>query len=222
VVAVTDADGERVASYNYEAFGTIKDATGALDNIITYTGRWIEPETGDYFYRARYYDSGVGRFLKRDPIGFLGGDPNLYRFSYNNPTNMVDLFGESSWAFSLCMLQCMLLGVEPFNKKDRKEAMEDLTDDIYKKIKNEKPSVNRIKRKQLLRKTIKKKKSKFLKLRRLRKVLTKINKKGGEKIAKKIIKNIGKTAPFVNILFWGMDIVEGLSCYEKCCHLLNI
>jgi RHS repeat-associated protein len=93
VVAVTDADGERVASYNYEAFGTIKDATGALDNPITYTGRWFEPETGDYFYRARYYDSGVGRFLKRDPIGFDSQDYNLFRYVGNSSINVNDPYG---------------------------------------------------------------------------------------------------------------------------------
>jgi RHS repeat-associated protein len=93
VVAVTDADGERVASYNYEAFGTIKDATGALDNNITYTGRWIEPETGDYFYRARYYDSGIGRFISEDPIGFESEDYNFYRYVFNNATNLNDSSG---------------------------------------------------------------------------------------------------------------------------------
>jgi RHS repeat-associated protein len=93
VVAVTDADGERVASYNYEAFGTIKDATGALDNNITYTGRWLEPETGDYFYRARYYDSGVGRFLKRDPIGFESKDYNFYRYVRNDSIMYFDPLG---------------------------------------------------------------------------------------------------------------------------------
>jgi RHS repeat-associated protein len=95
VVAVTDADGERVASYNYEAFGTIKDATGALGNPITYTGRWIEPETGDYFYRARYYDSNVGRFLKRDPIGFESKDYNFYRYVFNNVQMLYDPLGFS-------------------------------------------------------------------------------------------------------------------------------
>jgi RHS repeat-associated protein len=93
VVAVTDADGERVGSYNYTAFGTIKDATGALDNNITYTGRWLEPETGDYFYRARYYDAGTGRFLSEDPIGFNSGDYNFYMYVANNPVNFNDPSG---------------------------------------------------------------------------------------------------------------------------------
>jgi RHS repeat-associated protein len=103
---VTDADGERIASYNYEAFGTIKDATGALGNPITYTGRWLEPETGDYFYRARYYDSNVGMFLKRDPIGFGSEDYNFYRYvgngsiKYNDPLGygiLSRLFPQRFW-----------------------------------------------------------------------------------------------------------------------------
>jgi RHS repeat-associated protein len=94
VVAVTDADGERVGSYNYTAFGTIKDATGALGNPITYTGRWLEPETGDYFYRARYYDAGIGRFLKRDPIGFGSKDYNFYRYVQNKPEVLFDPSGK--------------------------------------------------------------------------------------------------------------------------------
>jgi RHS repeat-associated protein len=105
VVAVTDADRERVASYNYEAFGTIKDATGALGNPITYTGRWIEPETGDYFYRARYYDSGIGRFLKRDPIGFDSNDYNFYRYVGNSSVNNIDPYGNYSKEEVCCELK---------------------------------------------------------------------------------------------------------------------
>jgi RHS repeat-associated protein len=104
VVAVTDADGERIASYNYEAFGTIKDATGALGNPITYTGRWIEPETGDYFYRARYYDAGIGRFLKRDPIGFGSKDYNFYRYVGNNSQNYTDPFGNKWYTVKKCTI----------------------------------------------------------------------------------------------------------------------
>ena len=37
-------------------------------------------ETGMYFYRARYYDPKVGRFVTKDPIGFAGGDVNLYDY----------------------------------------------------------------------------------------------------------------------------------------------
>jgi hypothetical protein len=41
----------------------------------------------------RWYDSTTGRFLTRDPIGFGGGDANLYRYVGNNPLNAVDPWG---------------------------------------------------------------------------------------------------------------------------------
>ena len=36
------------------------------------------------------YNPETGRFLSEDPIGFDGGDENLYRYVYNNPINSVD------------------------------------------------------------------------------------------------------------------------------------
>jgi hypothetical protein len=40
--------------------------------------------------RARYYDPKVGRFITRDPIGFDGGDVNLYNYVGGNPVNRTD------------------------------------------------------------------------------------------------------------------------------------
>ncbi|MBY0516240.1 MAG: RHS repeat-associated core domain-containing protein [Bacteriovoracaceae bacterium] len=42
---------------------------------------------------ARYYDPSTGRFLSEDPIGFSGGDYNLYRYVGNNPVTRRDPFG---------------------------------------------------------------------------------------------------------------------------------
>ncbi|MBI5874302.1 MAG: RHS repeat-associated core domain-containing protein [Deltaproteobacteria bacterium] len=42
---------------------------------------------------ARYYDSKTGRFLSEDPIGFEGGDVNLYVYTKNNPINYTDPTG---------------------------------------------------------------------------------------------------------------------------------
>ena len=58
-----------------------------------YTGREFDEETGQYYYRARYYDAPVGRFISEDPIGFEAGDANVYRYVLNSPTNFTDPSG---------------------------------------------------------------------------------------------------------------------------------
>jgi RHS repeat-associated protein len=47
------------------------------------------------YYRARYYNPSVGRFDNEDPVGFGGGDANLYRYVGNGPTDAIDLLGLS-------------------------------------------------------------------------------------------------------------------------------
>jgi RHS repeat-associated protein len=61
-------------------------------NPYRFTGR--EFDTDDlYYYRARYYDPTLGKFITPDPIGFLGGDMNLHRYVGNDPVNFVDYSG---------------------------------------------------------------------------------------------------------------------------------
>jgi hypothetical protein len=43
--------------------------------------------------RGRIYDPLAGVWLSRDPIGFAGGDWNLYRFVFNNPVTWIDPSG---------------------------------------------------------------------------------------------------------------------------------
>lgn len=93
VLALTDSAGEPVRSYLYTAFGTVADEAGLIENPYTFTGREFDAESGLYYYRARYYDGTAGRFLQEDPIGFLGGDPNLYRYALNSPGNFTDPTG---------------------------------------------------------------------------------------------------------------------------------
>ena len=45
------------------------------------------------YYRARYYDPKLGRFLSEDPIGFAGGDVNLFAYVRNNPARFTDPSG---------------------------------------------------------------------------------------------------------------------------------
>ncbi|MEL6402578.1 MAG: RHS repeat-associated core domain-containing protein, partial [Cyanobacteria bacterium J06626_4] len=68
-----------------------------FDFRFGYTGRELDKVTGLMYYRARYYDPAVGRFLSEDPIGFDAGDANLYRDVFNSPTNYTDPSGNAAF-----------------------------------------------------------------------------------------------------------------------------
>ncbi|MDD5131029.1 MAG: hypothetical protein PHH44_00005, partial [bacterium] len=89
ITALVDQSGNIAQTYRYDSFGNILNQTGTLDQPFTYTGREYDSETGLYYYRARYYDAKIGRFLQEDPIW----SKNLYSYCANNPLNYVDPFG---------------------------------------------------------------------------------------------------------------------------------
>ena len=101
VIAITDDSGTKVASYEYNVYGKIKNKTGSLENEIQFTGRWFDEDTGLHYYRARWYNSDSGRFVSRDPIGLSSGDVNFYRYVKNNPSKFIDPFGLIEICFPL-------------------------------------------------------------------------------------------------------------------------
>lgn len=62
-----------------------------------FTGREYDSFSGLHYYRARMYDSNLGRFISEDPIGFGGGDVNLYGYVWNNPQGYVDPTGKAAF-----------------------------------------------------------------------------------------------------------------------------
>jgi RHS repeat-associated protein len=59
---------------------------------LRYTGREFDSETGLLYNRARYFDTGAGRFLAEDPIRYRAG-VNFYAYTRNNPVVLTDPFG---------------------------------------------------------------------------------------------------------------------------------
>jgi RHS repeat-associated protein len=91
---VIDNNGEVLKHINYDVFGNItSDSNPNLEFRFSYTGRELDTETGNYYYRSRYYDGFNGRFISEDTIGFEGNDTNLYRYVGNSPTNYTDPTG---------------------------------------------------------------------------------------------------------------------------------
>jgi RHS repeat-associated protein len=94
ITSLTDPTGAVAATYTYDSFGFLTNSTGSATNWFRYTARQFDSDTALYYYRARYYDPTVGRFISEDPIGFLGG-PNFYRYASNRPTHFADPYGFS-------------------------------------------------------------------------------------------------------------------------------
>jgi RHS repeat-associated protein len=84
--SVTDANGICLERYSYDAFGGFKIFNcdyslqlnkSIFDNTFFYSGRQYDYETGNMYFRNRYYNSYCGRFLSRDDLGYIDG-LNLY------------------------------------------------------------------------------------------------------------------------------------------------
>jgi RHS repeat-associated protein len=92
VVALTDDEGDTVQVYEYDVYGRVGATDANHPNRILFTGREYDKETGLYYYRARYYNPQIGRFLQTDPIGY-GAGINWYRYCRNNPLVLADPSG---------------------------------------------------------------------------------------------------------------------------------
>jgi RHS repeat-associated protein len=91
---LTDGEGVVVDKRTFDSFGRVLSETNpSVQFRYGYTGRELDLESGLDYYRARYYDSNVGRFISVDPMGFGAGDTNLYRYVGNNSTNATDPTG---------------------------------------------------------------------------------------------------------------------------------
>jgi len=107
VTELTDSSQNVVESYKYDAFGNLQTSP-ATGNPYTYTAREYDSESGLYYYRARYYDPSIGRFITADPslkpgvyyIPYLlaksilaPSQLNLFVYVSNNPINNIDPLG---------------------------------------------------------------------------------------------------------------------------------
>jgi RHS repeat-associated protein len=92
VTSLTSGTGALANSYTYDAFGNLNASTGTLANPFQYTGRDNDQETGLRYYRARYYDPKIGRFISEDPEGFAA-DVNFYAYVGNDPIDYTDPWG---------------------------------------------------------------------------------------------------------------------------------
>ena len=128
VKGITDANGELVASYEYDEWGKLLALTPAQDgneeqiavatkNPLRYRGYYYDNETGLYYLQSRYYDSNIRRFINSDNTkvaqsckDYIYGK-NLFAYCSNNPINETDNNGNVFFSIIVKSLSKMFLGV---------------------------------------------------------------------------------------------------------------
>jgi RHS repeat-associated protein len=123
VTAIANSSGAIVERYAYTPYGSptiLNGANGAdpdgsvtewaadssqsssdVGNTSLFTGREYDWETGLQLNRRRFYASHLGRWTSRDPIGYRGGDANLYGYVRGMPTYYMDPWGLEQCGFSV-------------------------------------------------------------------------------------------------------------------------
>jgi RHS repeat-associated protein len=91
---VVDADtGAVVQRMDYDEFGNVVLDTNPGFQPFGFAGGLYDRDTNLVRFGARDYDPETGRWTAKDPIGFAGGDTNLYGYVLNDPVNLTDPSG---------------------------------------------------------------------------------------------------------------------------------
>ncbi|MCP4288614.1 MAG: hypothetical protein GY792_30025, partial [Gammaproteobacteria bacterium] len=90
-------NGAVVWAASYTAFGKASVDVDTVTNNLRFPGQYYDAETGLHYNGFRYYDPKIGRYLRTDPIGLLGG-VNIFLYSQNTPVNNIDPEGLNALA----------------------------------------------------------------------------------------------------------------------------
>jgi len=98
VRAVVDVvSGNVEQEIDYDTFGRVLSDSNPGYQPFGFAGGLYDHETGLVRFGARDYDALTGRWTAPDPIGFNGGQFNLYVYVNGDPVNFVDLSGANAF-----------------------------------------------------------------------------------------------------------------------------
>jgi RHS repeat-associated protein len=107
VTALVDNNGEVVERYVYDPYGvaTVLDETWSVIGSSAYSwlhlhqGGRLDATSGLYHFRNRDFSPTLGRWATMDPIGYDGGNVDLYCLTSGNPANRIDPLGLEEISF---------------------------------------------------------------------------------------------------------------------------
>ena len=108
VVNVTT--GAIVQRMDYDEFGQVITDTNPGFQPFGFAGGLYDRDTGLVRFGARDYDAETGRWTAKDPIGFAGGDTNLYGYVVGDPVNFTDPNGLSWQSVAWCAAKGAAVG----------------------------------------------------------------------------------------------------------------
>jgi RHS repeat-associated protein len=96
--AISDENGSIIKAITYDSYGNvISDSNPEFSIPFGFAGGLKDSDTRLIRFGFRDYDPQTGRWTARDPIGFSGGDSNLYGYVFSDPIQYVDPLGLETW-----------------------------------------------------------------------------------------------------------------------------
>ncbi|MHB1273346.1 MAG: RHS repeat-associated core domain-containing protein [Rhodanobacter sp.] len=96
-LVVDTSTGQVVQAMDYDAWGRVIQDTNPGFQPFGFAGGLYDRDTGLIRFGARDYDPETGRWTAKDPLGFGGGDADLYAYVGGDPLNNYDPYGLIQW-----------------------------------------------------------------------------------------------------------------------------
>jgi RHS repeat-associated protein len=109
-LVINTATGQVVQRLVYDTWGVVTSDSNPGFQPFGFAGGLYDPSTNLVRFGARDYEAITGRWTAKDPIGFNGGDTNLYRYVGNNPVNLVDPAGTMSQIGKALIRRSVMMG----------------------------------------------------------------------------------------------------------------
>lgn len=99
-LVVDTSTGQVVERLDFDVWGSVTTDSNPGFQPFGFAGGLYDRDTGLIHFGARDYNPETGRWTAKDPIGFKGGDTNIYAYVANNPLGSIDPYGLSSLIYN--------------------------------------------------------------------------------------------------------------------------